>query len=340
MLRALAFLDPTFNHLMQASLSPSMLTWLRAFEAVQRLGSFTRAAEDLSISQGAVSQQIQQLEQALGFRLIERSTRPLSLTSEGQQLASVVETSFSRLREVLSDIGRPGGALPITLSCSPSFAMQWLTPRLSELRKHRPLVDIRVFGEFHRLDKAQMSHDRLQAGIRYDPGHYLNLDRTRFLDEYLVPVASPAFMAAHPNLSTIDGLDGAMLLHDARPWAEASELQEWSAWLTAAGVRCDDLHLGKRFNLAMLAVGAAVAGEGIAIGRLALVQREIETGALLVPFPIAIRSEAAYHFVTLPDHSVQVDMIGDWIQKEGERFSGSRSTLFERLGIRSLQGTQ
>jgi DNA-binding transcriptional LysR family regulator len=317
----------------QKSLSSSMLTWLRAFEAVARLGNFTRASEELHITQGATSQQIQHLEQALGFRLVERASRPLGLTSEGERLAAVVESSFSQIRQALAEIATPGGTLPITLSCSPSFAMQWLTPRLSDLRRDRPRVDIRVFGEFHRLDKAQMSSEQLQAAIRYDPGEYRNLSSVRFLDEYLIPVASPAFMAAHPELISPRHLRGEWLLHDSRPWADASELQEWQSWLDAADGQCTNLNAGKRFNLAMLAIGAAVAGEGIAMGRTAMVLEEIRAGTLVVPFPVASRSAASYHFITTPDHSVQVDMIGDWILKEGEKFAATRSEVFGALGV-------
>ena len=321
---------------MEKSLSSSMLTWLRSFEAVARLGNFTRAAETLNVTQGAVSQQILQLEQALGFRLVDRGRRPLGLTPEGERLAPVVEASFSQLRQVLGELSSPGGTLPMTLSCSPSFAMEWLTPRLSELRQYRPHVDIRVFGEFHRLDKAQMSSEQLQAAIRYDPGRYHNLDATKFLDEYMIPVASPAFVAAHPELGSLKRLSGLWLLHDSRAWAEAAELQEWATWLAETGHVCDDLHLGKRFNLAMLAIGAAIAGEGIAMGRSALVLPHIRRGELVTPFPQATRSEAAYHFITMPDHSVQVDMIEDWIQKEGARFAATRSELFRELGIAFL----
>lgn len=324
---------------MQKSLSSSLLTWLRSFEAVARLGNFTRASEDLHITQGAVSQQIQHLEQALGFRLIERGGRPLRLTPEGDRLAEVVESSFSQIRQVLADISSPGGTLPITLSCSPSFAMQWLTPRLSDLRRHRPRVDIRVFGEFHRLDKAQMSSEQLQAAIRYDPGEYRNLASVRFLDEYLIPVASPAFMATHPELTlSPEALRGEWLLHDSRPWADAPELQEWQSWLAAAGCTCPDLHLGKRFNLAMLAIGAAVAGEGIAMGRSAMVVDEIRAGSLVVPFPLAVRSMASYHFISTPERTVQVDLIGDWIVREGEQFAATRAALFDELGIETREG--
>lgn len=316
------------------SLSPSMLTWLRAFEAVARLGNVTRAAEELHITQSATSQQIRRLEDALGFRLIRRDTRPLGLTGEGARLAEVVETSFSEIRRTLADIGTPGGAVPITLSCSPSFAMQWLTPRLSDLRQDRPRVDIRVFGEFHRLDKARMSSEQLQAAIRYDPGDYPNLVSRLFLDEYLIPVASPGFMAAHPELASAGSLQGKWLLHDSRPWTDADELGEWRCWLDAVGGHCTDLQAGKRFNLAMLAVGAAVAGEGIAIGRTAMVLDELRRGSLVAPFPYAVRSPAAYHFITMPDHSVQVQMIGDWIRSQGEQFITMRTTLFTELGIR------
>jgi LysR family glycine cleavage system transcriptional activator len=322
----------------QKSLSSSMLTWLRAFEAVARSGNVTRASEELHITQGATSQQIQHLERALGFRLVERGSRPLGLTAEGERLAMVVESSFSQIRQALADIASPGGTLPITLSCSPSFAMRWLTPRLSDLRRDRPRVDIRVFGEFHRLDKAQMSNEQLQAAIRYDPGEYRTLSSARFLDEYLIPVASPAFMTAHPELTSPQQLRGEWLLHDSRPWADAPELQEWQSWLAAVGGSCSELQVGKRFNLAMLAIGAAVAGEGIAMGRTAMVLDEIRAGTLVVPFPVATRSVASYHFITTVDHSVQVEMIGDWILKEGETFAATRAALFVELGIEVLGG--
>ncbi|SKB27662.1 transcriptional regulator, LysR family [Luteibacter sp. 22Crub2.1] len=328
------------EHAMPRSLSSSMLTWLRAFEAVARHGNFTRAADELHITQGATSQQIQRLEQALGFRLIERGTRPLGLTGEGERLASVVEASFAQIRHALADIAAPGGATPITLSCSPSFAMQWLTPRLSGLRRGRPRVDIRVFGEFHRLDMAGMASEQLQAAIRYDPGDYENLTARGFLDEYLIPVASPAFMDAHPDIGAKGLLAGEWLLHDARPWVGASELQEWQSWLDETGLRCADLIAGKRFNLAMLAVGAAVAGEGIAMGRTAMVMEELQRGTLVAPFPFAVRSPASYHFITTPAHTVQVDLICDWLQREGEAFAAMRTEVLHASGIALIPGAK
>lgn len=318
---------------MPKSLSSSMMTWLRAFEAVARLGHFTRASEELHITQSATSQQIQQLEQAVGFRLIERGGRPLGLTAEGERLSTAVAASFSQIRQALADIANPGGTVPITLSCSPSFAMQWLVHRLGDLRRDHPQVDIRVFAEFHQLDKARMANDHLVAAIRYDRGEYHDVSSECFLDEYLIPVASPSFMAARPTLTSPRQLRGEWLLHDARPWPQAPELQEWQSWLDTADGYCTDLQVGKRFNLATLAVGAAVAGEGIAMARTATVVDELRAGTLIVPFPVASRSVASYHFITTPERSVQVEMMGDWLQKEGESFSAARNALFAERGI-------
>lgn len=315
------------------SLSSSVMTWLRSFEAVARLGHFTRASEELHITQSAISQQIQQLEHAVGFRLVERGGRPMGLTAEGEKLSSAVVASFAQIRQALADIANPGGTVPITLSCTPSFAMQWLVHRLGDLRRDHPRIDLRVFAEFHRLDRARMSDDHLAAAIRYDRGDYRDLISTRFLDEYLIPVASPAFMAAHPALTSPRQLRGEWLLHDARPWANAPELQEWQSWLDAVDAHCADLHVGKRFNLATLAISAAMAGEGIAMARTATVMDEIRTGRLVVPFPVAFRSEASYHFITTPERSVKVEMIGDWMQEEGQRFAVARAAFFVQHGI-------
>lgn len=181
------------------TLSTSILAWLRSFDAVARHGSFTRAADELCISQGAVSQQVKQLEQAIGFPLLVRMPQSLDLTSEGVKLAPVVYRAFSSIRNVLADIAAPDGRVPITLSCSPSIAVRWLTPRLSNLLAEHPTIDFRVLGEFHKLDRARTVMEGVEVAIRDDAGQYQDPEATPFQKEYLFPVASPAFLAAHPT---------------------------------------------------------------------------------------------------------------------------------------------
>lgn len=319
---------------MQQRLSASLLTWLRAFESVARHGNFTRAAEELAISQSAVSQQVRSLEGYLGVMLLDRRPRSVTLSAEGARLAEVAGETFDKLKATVADIAAPNGAMPVTLSCSPSFAMRWVTPRLGELQRAGLGVDLRVFGEFHELTPQQMANERLQAAIRYDTGMHAGLAELRFLDEYLVPVASQDFIQRHPQACTAQGLRSEWLLHDTRPWAGSGEFDEWQAWLDHHGVALPDLDAGRRFNMAQLALGAARAGEGIALGRLALVMEELDAGDLLAAVPVAVKSPADYYFLAPASHGRKIDAIEDWLVHQARGFAQARARTCARLGIR------
>ena len=234
-------------------LSPSLLSWLRCFDATARHVSFTRAAEDLCVTQGAVSQQVKQLEQWLGRRLLLRSPRALALTPEGQRLARVLRESLQAIESTLVDLRQVNDAQPVTMSCAPSFAMAWLTPRLGSFFQKHPQIGLRVQAEFHALDRSRMLNDGVDAALRFDLGHYPDLHAHELLSEWLVPVASPAFVAAHPALATPEGLTGAMLLHDFSPWEGAAAHQEWAHWFAQMALAPPDWALGHTYNLAMLA---------------------------------------------------------------------------------------
>jgi len=318
-------------------MSPSMLAWLRSFEAAARLGSITRAADELCISQGAVSQQVRQLEKALGFPLLVRQPNGLQLTPEGCRLAPVAQKAFASLRDIVAEISSPGGTIPLTLSCSPSFAIQWLTPRLGRLRSRQPNMDLRVFGEFHDLNRSRMSADGLEAAIRYDLGGYEDLKADLLLDEYLIAVASPDYMRRHPPLRPDAELEGRFLLHDSRPWIGAADDVEWRQFLADASLGARDMALGKRFNLSQLAIVAALAGEGIAIGRLATVSEELQSGRLVPVLPIAVRSIASYHFLSVDERSARVSGVYRWLVEESAEFRRRRDALLSDFSVIDVQ---
>ena len=285
---------------MKIRLTPSVLAWLRCFEATVRCGSFTKAAAELCVTQGAVSQQVKHLEDWLHRSLIIRAPRSLVPTPEGQWLAAVLRESFQALEGTLTQLSSAQEDRPTALSCAPSFAIAWLTPRLGDFFRAHPEVDLRVIGEFHLLDRQRMAQDEVAAAVRFDLGEYPDLQATRFLDEWLVPVASPAFLAAHPQLREPGDLNAAMLLHDANPWAAAGPHEEWAHWLGHAGVEVADMERGHHYNLSQLAIAAALAGQGVAIGRAALVLDELAAGRLVAPFGRPVPSRASYYFVS-PD---------------------------------------
>ena len=313
--------------IMQIRLTPSLLAWLRCFEATARCRSFTKAASELCITQGAVSQQVKLLEEWLERPLFLRTPRALIATPEGQWLSVVLRASFQAIETTLGQLRTVPDDRPITLSCAPSFAMGWLTPRLGDLFRAHPQVGLRVVGEFHALDRERMESDDVAAAVRFDLGDYHDLQATVFLDEWLLPVATPAFMAAHPELRSAADLQAPLLLHDTSPWAGAGPFEEWEHWLAANGAEVADLAQGHHFNLSQMAVGAALAGQGIAMGRAALVFDELSSGRLVMPFGRPVRSRASYFFVTRMAPLPRTALVHDWIAAEAARFRTERDRV-------------
>lgn len=314
-------------------LSSSLLTWLRTFEAVVRCRSFTRAAQDLSITQGAVSQQVRQLEAWAGKPLLMRSARSLAPNAEGERLATVLSTSLQAIEQVLAQIRTPDVPDKLLLSCSPTFAMSWLTPRLGDFYRRLPEVGLQVLAEFHPLDARRMQTEGLGAALRYDLGHYPDLQAQPVLDEVLLPVASPGFMAEHPGLRSPADLDAASLLHDESPWPGARPGEEWLHWLGCAGAPMgpERLQQGRVFNLSMLAVGAALAHQGVAMGRLSMVLDDLLTGRLVLPFPAYAPSRAAYHLVTGTHPPAAVALVGAWLTEQAAAFKLRRDAYLAAL---------
>lgn len=314
---------------MKNTLSASVLTWLRYFDAVARHDSFTRAAAELNVTQGSVSQHIKKLEEYLGLALFIRGPRHLTLTPQGKQLANTTQHSLADLSQALAALAVPSKTTLTTLSCSPSFAMLWLTPRIGQLMQKHPDIAVRIQGEFHMLDSFRLDKDALSAGIRFDPGCYSDLRATEFLDEWLIPVCSPQFLAQHPELNESRSLPAEFMLHDANPWDTAPENAEWNHWLKKTGRALPLIHTGMHFNLSQLATTAALSGQGIAMGRLALVLDDLEKKHLVVPFGPAVKSQASYHFVSTQIETEEVNQIRQWLLVEAKQFKQRRDAYLK-----------
>lgn len=312
-------------------LTPSLLAWLRCFEATVRCSSFTKAASELCVTQGAVSQQVKHLEDWLQRPLLLRTPRALVPTPEGQWLAVVLRESFHAIEGTLTQLrGKPEDQTT-SLSCAPSFAMGWLTPRLGDFFRAHPDVNLRVLGEFHVLDRERMARDDVAAAVRFDLGEYRDLQATEFLDEWLIPVASPAFLAAHPQVQSPADLRAPMLLHDTSPWVGAGPYEEWAHWLALANVQVPQLAKGHHFNLSQLAVGAALAGQGIAMGRAALVLDDLAAGRLVALFGLPVMSRASYFFLAGMTPSTHVTLVQGWLAAQAALFRRQRDALL--LGL-------
>lgn len=249
------------------------------------------------------------------------------------RLKLAVKESFQILEATLREMRQSDSVTALSLNCSPSFAMRWLSPRMGGLLREHPELRPRVYGEFHMLDKLRMEKDGIEAAIRFDPGQYGDLRVVEFLDEWLIPVASPGLLAEHPEWREPADLPASAMLHDASPWAQATECEEWNNWHEAMGLPAPDHYPGQRFNLAQLALGAAIGGQGVAIGRLALVLEDLVSGRLAPVFDVAVRSKASYHFVSVQRARAWAPVIESWLVREGAAFATERNAWCRAAGI-------
>lgn len=269
------------------------LAGLEAFEAAARHGSFTAAARELHVTQSAVSHRIRALEEQLGMSLFVRVGRRIELTDGGHALADAVRDGFASLREGVRSLERLKGGV-LTVSCSPSFAIRWLVPHLPEFRALHPEVDVRIAADDRLVDPGR---DGIDACLRYGAGGYPGLEHTRLAVERIGPVCSPVLLERGPPLRRVDDLAKHVLLHDEVLRTHPARIG-WRRWLEAAGATQVDPDRGPRFSHAHMALEAAVAGQGLALGRTTLVARDVREGRLVRPFAFELESELAYWLLT------------------------------------------
>ena len=275
---------------MSKILNAQMHAWLQVFACAARHLSFTRCAEELHVTPGAISQQMRQLEERLGFALFHRVARGLELTAEGQRLAIVANEVHSRIDDELRLLhsGRIGGVFK--LRCIPSFLSKWLMPRLPQLERAFPDIQLRIIAED---SSGSLRDDDFDLAIDLNDGSYPGLMTTSLLEEELFPVCSPALQTGKPPLDTPSQLVHYPLLHDITAWRGSYEYAEWEFYLSAIGAAGIDVRRGHTFNRNHLTIEAAIMGMGVAIARKALITNELEEGSLIIPFghPIAARKK-------------------------------------------------
>lgn len=314
------------------ALNASVLGALRCFEAAARHLNFTRAGEELHLTTGAVSQQIRQLEDRLGCPLFNRLGRGVSLTPEGLQLHAAVVSAFEQLRGAIAGLGKSEGSL--SLSCSPSFALLWLLPRLPAFRNQHPDIEVKVIAEFQSVDRNSLAVGNIHAAIRYDPAPYVGVDEITLMDEYLLPVATAKYVNDHLGSLPHDDLGDATLLHDASPWDGAEVDTEWKAWATKKGVSLASCK-SQEFNLFMLALSAARNHHGICMGRAALVLDELRDGTLVAFTGGLEYADASYKLITTRASDPRIKALIGWLQEECANTEALRDQYFG-LGHHSL----
>lgn len=300
------------------------LEGLRFFEAASRHGSFTKAAKELCVSQAAVSHRIQALEAELSVTLFRRLTRRVELTPEGERLAEGVRGGLACIARAIGDLDKGGESGPLHVSVLPSFASRWLIPRLPRFRAAHPDIAVRVMAEDHSVDL--WADGPADLAIRFGRGRYPSLATTPLMADRIVPVCSPALLACHGPVATVDALLDLPLLHDSAVERDDSG-SDWRSWLAYVGAEGDDarLALGPRFSHAHFAIEAALLGQGVALARTSLVGNDLASGRLVSPLPQAAPTNFRYFLVCRPDVAQQRKIVcfRDWLLAEMRGAAGA-----------------
>ena len=255
-------------------LSGVSLNTLRAFEAAARHLNFTRAADELCVTQAAVSHQVKTLEDQLGRVLFRRTARGLVLTDEGATLAPTVADSFSRLERALHAIRLGGPQEVLTVGVVGTFAVGFLLPRLAEFRAQHPRIDLRLLSNNNKVDLAS---DNLDFAIRFGDGAWRSVEAQHLMNAPMTPLCSPA---ASKLLNHADDLSKFALLRSYR-------VEDWATWLSAAGAKQVTAR-GPMFDASSTMVQAAMLGQGVALAPPIMFTRELEQGRLVQPFALEV----------------------------------------------------
>jgi DNA-binding transcriptional LysR family regulator len=277
---------------------------LAAFEAVARLRSFTRAAEELCITRSAVSHRLRELEERLGVTLIDRDAKPLALTAAGTSYLATVRDALDAVAGAAKAV--PGDAPNrVVVASPPTFARQILVPRLAEFHRAHGGVEIAVELAIPLRDTQPAGAD---VEIRFGRGLYPEYVTLDLLDERVFPVCAPDY-PARSRLGQPCDLTHATLLRSA--------LEPWAPWFAAAGLRWPEPTSGPRYEELAMLYEAASDGEGVALARPSLVTPALERGALVRLFAVTARSPHAYYIVCRPSTLArrEVTAFVDWLRE-------------------------
>lgn len=300
-------------------------TALRSFEAVARLRGFGRAAEELGVTQSAVSQQVKSLEEWLGLKLIVRGGGRVVPTEEGVRLAAAVMEGLGgvaglcrELRETQSE------TLALNLSCLPGFAFLWLIPRLIGFDQLHPEFPVSITTT---AALATFTDDDIELAIRYGPGGYSGLHVELLLAETLFPVCAPSLLASGPPLeSPADLARHTILIDDVTD--VGGNPPTWEFWARESGISLPRPARQRRFGQSNMVIQAAERGMGVALGRSPLVDDALQSGALVRPFAGEVTSQFSYWLVC-PAASLKIPRVAafrNWVMREAAASRAARLT--------------
>ena len=304
------------------------LNALRTFEAVARLKSFTKASDELSVTRAAVSHQIKNLEEYVGFPLFERHTRSISLTPAGEIALPKLREGFNNISDAVHLMTSYLNNENITVWMAPSFASKWLVPKLHNFSLRYPDIDMQIHAVSGLIDTAEQNNRSMEelfrsedadVVIRFGSGDYPGCKVHKLFSVKAVPLCSPELLN-NPDkpLKKPEDLIHHTLLHDNTPYKGRPQ---WSKWLEQEGVKGIETDRGLRFNYISLAIEAAIDSQGVLLGIEALARKDIKEGRLCIPFDISLPLEMSY-YVMHPESADYnhhaVDSFINWIKEEAK----------------------
>jgi LysR family transcriptional regulator, glycine cleavage system transcriptional activator len=293
------------------------LDLLRGFEAAARHLNFTRAADELFITQSAVSRQIKALEDRLGVTLFLRQPKRLRLTQQGERLYRAVSSALRQVNEAMEGLSRRAGPSVVTVTSTLGFCALWLVPRLSSFQKSFPEAEVRIAANDRILN---LDRERIDVSIRYCPAQAAPKDAIWLFNEELLPVCSPVLLdSLVRQLRDPADLRHHVLLHlddpdNPSPWLS------WSHWLETAGVPGLKPAGSLAFNYYDQVVRAALAGQGVALGRSPLVQDLVQDRSLVVPLVARATTDREYWVVQASSARgrPEVERFVQWMRAEAQ----------------------
>ena len=298
------------------------LNALKAFEAAARSESFTRAAEELCVTQGAVSHQVKSLEETLGIKLFNRERQRLVITDAGREYLGVIRDAFDRIASGTERVLQRQNAGTLTVTTSPDFAAKWLVNRLGRFAEAHPGIDLRVAANLHQVDFAR---EEVDIGIRHGDGNWSGLDAVRLCTEQLFPVCSPKLMTGRNRIAKPSDLLKFPLLH-------LDDNKSWSRWFEAAGIADAELPRGLILNRRSMLIDAAIDGQGVALALSTLAAWDLINGRIVRPFDIGLRLSKTFWIVCPKTSSTKpkIKTFREWLLAEAADDARRLKKLFAK----------
>jgi LysR family transcriptional regulator, glycine cleavage system transcriptional activator len=290
------------------------LSALRAFESAARLQSFSKAADELSVTPAAISHQIAALEADLGVSLFNRRNRAVELTASARVLLPGLSEAFSGIQDSVRRLRSHNDTGTLTVTASPSFAGKWLVQRLHRFQEQHPAIDVRISATDTLVDLTRSDFD---IAVRYGTGRYPGLEVELLLKNEVFPACSPELLRSGPPLETPSDLRNHVLLHDQQTDRDPLA-PSWPMWLKAAGINDAQASHGLSFSANVLALEAAIAGHGVTLAYSTTAAADIAAGRLVRLFSLSLPDTFAYYVVAAPSalERPKVKAFWDWLRQE------------------------